>query len=277
MSEDQPAPPAPPAPGTGTGTGAGPGAGAAMGGAPRLALALDLDDLAAARRLARRLAGHFPVAKVGLELFSAAGPAAVEALRDDGFEVFLDVKLHDIPTTVGRAARVLGRLGPRFVTLHTQGGVAMLSAGAEGLAAGAGEVGAGPCEALGVTVLTSEAVATPAQLAERTALAATGGCAGVVCAAADLAVVAETAPGLLRVVPGIRPAGTDRHDQGRAATPAEAIAGGAGLLVVGRAVTAAPDPLGAAAALAAEVVAAVAAVAAATAGGGRARIAHTGT
>lgn len=214
----------------------------------RLALALDLADLGAARALARRLARFFPVAKVGLELFSAAGAAAVSGLRDDGFEVFLDVKLHDIPTTVGRAGRVLGRLGPRYVTLHAAGGAAMLSAGVEGLAVGAAEAGMGPCGALGVTVLTSEPVAQPATLVERARRAASAGCEGVVCAAGDLAAVRATTD-LLCVVPGIRPAGGPVHDQGRAATAEAAVAAGAGLLVVGRAVTEAADPEAAAARL----------------------------
>lgn len=235
------------------GVGTTTGAGAAGRRGPRLALALDLDDLEAARRLARRLAAYFPVAKVGLELFSAAGAEAVTALRTDGFEVFLDVKLHDIPMTVHRAARVLGRLGPRYVTLHVQGGAAMLAAGVEGLATGAAEAGEGPCGALGVTVLTSEPVASPAVVADRAAGAREAGCTGIVCAAADLPAVAELPGELLRVVPGIRPAGTDPEDQGRPATPRAAAVAGAGLLVVGRAVTAAPDPVAAATAIAAEV------------------------
>lgn len=214
-----------------------------------LALALDCDDLGEARALARRLAPWFAVAKVGLELYSAAGPDAVRALRDDGFAVFLDVKLHDIPATVGRAARVLGRLGAGYVTLHASGGAAMLSAGVEGLAAGAAEAGGAAPIALGVTVLTSEAGATPAMLEERARAAAAAGCSGVVCGAPDLPVVLEAAPGLLAVVPGTRPVGADLHDQARIATPAEALAAGAGLLVLGRVVTRAADPERAAAEL----------------------------
>jgi orotidine-5'-phosphate decarboxylase len=224
-----------------------------LAGRPPLALALDMDDLGAARRLAQRLAEFFPVAKVGLELFAAAGAAAVAALQEDGFEVFVDLKLHDIPTTVERTCRVLGRLGPRYVTLHAQGGAAMLAAGVEGLAHGAEDAGLQACRALGVTVLTSEPAASPELVAERAALAARSGCAGVVLAAADLPFVASLPTGFLRVVPGVRPVGSPAHDQGRPTTPAAAIAAGAGLLVVGRAVTAAPDPLAAARALASEV------------------------
>ena len=94
----------------------------------RLALALDVDDLVEAGRLGRRMSPWFSVAKVGLELFSAAGPEAVGAFVDQGYEVFLDLKLHDIPTTVGKAARVLGSLGVSYVTVHASGGVDMLSA-----------------------------------------------------------------------------------------------------------------------------------------------------
>src|ERR1700727_2983102 len=103
----------------------------------RLALALDIDDLDAARALAARLLDHIGIMKIGLELYAAAGPRAVEALQSDGFAVFLDLKLHDIPTTVGRAARRLGRLAPAYATTHTLGGGPMLRAFAEGLAAGA--------------------------------------------------------------------------------------------------------------------------------------------
>ena len=212
----------------------------------RLALALDVDDLDAAVALADRLHPWFGVVKVGLELFVGCGPAAVEKLSAPGRRVFLDLKLHDIPTTVGRAARQAGRLGVGFVTLHTAGGVDMLRAGADGLAAGAAEAGAPAPVALGVTVLTSDpdASAFPARLEAARA----GGCGGVVCSVRELAAVKERSP-LLAVVPGIRLPGGAAHDQARVGTPAEAIAAGADLLVVGRAVTAATDPEAAAAAL----------------------------
>jgi orotidine-5'-phosphate decarboxylase len=212
----------------------------------RLALALDLDDLDAARALAEKLVEHIGIVKIGLELYAAAGPQAVELLQSDGFAVFLDLKLHDIPTTVGRAARRLGQLAPAYATTHTQGGAAMLRAFAEGLAAGAADVGAPPPVALGVTVLTSDADASPDELARRAELAASSGLGGVVCAAPDLAVVRRVAPGLVTMVPGTRPPGVARDDQERVSTPAEAFAAGADVLVVGRAVTAAEDPLAAA-------------------------------
>ncbi len=227
----------------------------------RLALALDVDDLAVAVALADRLHPWFGVVKVGLELFTAAGPAAVEALAAPGRRVFLDLKLHDIPTTVGKAARQVGRLGVGYVTLHTAGGVDMLRAGVDGLEAGAAEAGFDRPVALGVTVLTSDpdASAFPARLDAAVA----GGCGGVVCSVQELPAVLRyrgTPPNprvssrLLAVVPGIRLPGGATHDQARVGTPAEAIAAGADLLVVGRAVTGAPDPEAAAAALSAAML-----------------------
>jgi len=225
----------------------------------RLALALDVDDLVVALRLAHRLRPWFGVAKVGLELFGAAGPEIVEALADEGYRVFLDLKLHDIPTTVARAARVLGGLGTSFTTVHTQGGEAMVRAAVSGMAEGASAAGSpAPC-VLGVTVLTSDTDAPHEVLAARAALAASAGCGGLVCAAPDLAVTRRAAPGLLSVVPGIRPSGTGRDDQARTATPAGAVAAGADILVVGRAVTAAEDPELVAAAVLDEVASSVAA------------------
>ena len=208
----------------------------------RLALALDLPDLDAATSLYRDVAEQVGVAKVGLELWAAAGPATVEAFTDLGAEVFLDLKLHDIPTTVGRAATVLGRSGARYVNFHVAGGPAMLRAAVDGLASGAKDAGLPAPTALGVTVLTSDVDAPPDLLRQRVETALEAGCGGLVCAAPDLAVIRPLAPGATLVVPGTRPPGADRNDQGRTATPAEALAAGADLLVVGRVVTAAPDP-----------------------------------
>lgn len=220
-----------------------------------LAVALDLDDADTAVTLARSLAPWFGVAKVGLELWSAGGAAVVARLHDAGFDVFLDVKLHDIPTTVGRAARVLGRLGVRYVTVHTAGGEAMLRAGVEGLDAGAADAGFPPPVALGVTVLTSEA--DTSAFPERLAAAAAAGCRGVVCSAAEVVTVKSTHPGLVAVVPGIRLAGADVHDQARVGAPGDVARAGADLLVIGRAVTAAPDPLEAARTVSTQVGAAL--------------------
>ena len=228
-------------------------------GREHLALALDVDDLVVALRLARRLQPWFAVAKVGLELFGAAGPETISALTVEGYRVFLDLKLHDIPTTVARAARVIGGLGVGFTTVHTQGGDAMVRAAVEGMAEGAHAAGApAPC-VLGVTVLTSDVVAPSEVLVERAALAQKAGCGGLVCAASDLALVRAAAPGLLTVVPGIRPVGADVGDQARVATPGSAVRAGADLLVVGRAVTSAEEPEKVAAGLCSEVDSAISA------------------
>lgn len=215
----------------------------------RLALVLDLDDLVEARRLAQSLRPWFGVAKVGLELFSAAGPDGIETMVELGYEVFADLKFHDIPTTVRRASRVVGSLGASYLTMHAFGGVDMLRAGVEGLAEGAERAGLAPPTALAVTVLTSDGDAPPHILPKRVATAVEAGCGGVVCAVADVAEVRTLAPELTIVTPGIRPAGSPAHDQARAATPQEAFDAGADLLVIGRAVTHAPDPVAAAAAL----------------------------
>jgi orotidine-5'-phosphate decarboxylase len=222
----------------------------------RLCLALDLDDLVLALRLARRLQPWFGVAKVGLELYSAAGPDAIESLIEVGFDVFVDLKLLDIPTTVNRSARVIGALGASYLTLHARDDVATLVAGVEGFHEGAEAAGMEAPVALAVTVLTSDKGAPNHVMPRRAALAAETGCGGIVCAAADLPVARQIAPRLLRVVPGIRPANTSADDQARPATPTEAISEGADLLVIGRAVTRADDPEVAAAAVAAEVGAA---------------------
>lgn len=218
-----------------------------------LALALDVDDLVLAMRLGRQLQPYFRVAKVGLELYSAVGPDTIGALTDLGYEVFLDLKLHDIPTTVEKAAKVLGSLGASYLTLHAHGGVPMLRAGVTGLAEGAANAGLEPPMALAVTVLTSDADAPPHIVPKRVMVAAEAGCGGIVCAASDLKDVHEYAPRLHRVVPGIRPAGVDANDQARTATPREALEAGADVLVIGRPVTLAPDPVAAAAALVADL------------------------
>jgi orotidine-5'-phosphate decarboxylase len=221
----------------------------------RLAIALDVDDLVLALRFARQLRPYFGVAKIGLELYTAAGPEAVGALSSLGYQTFLDLKMHDIPTTVGRAGRVLGALGVNMVTMHAHGGVAMLQAGVEGLREGASRAGADEPWSLAITVLTSDADAPPHIMPKRVMLAAEAGCTGIVCAAADLKDAHAYAPRLKRIVPGIRMAGTDTHDQARAATPAAALSNGADLLVIGRAVTQAEDPVAAAEALVGELVA----------------------
>jgi orotidine-5'-phosphate decarboxylase len=221
----------------------------------RLVLALDVGDLAAAEAMAARVGPWFGVAKVGLELFTEAGPDAFTRFAALGYRVFADLKLHDIPNTVGRAARVLGRAGVDLANFHAAGGPEMMAAAVAGLREGAAEGGHPSPVALAVTVLTSDADA--GAFPGRLAAAVAAGCDGVVCSAHEVG--AAAAAGMRTMVPGIRPAGTAPDDQARIATPAAAIANGATWLVVGRAVTQADDPAAAAAAVHAEVAAALAA------------------
>lgn len=220
----------------------------------RLALALDVDDLIEAKRLAAALSPYFGTIKVGLELYVAAGPTSVGYFAEAGFDVFCDLKLHDIPNTVERAARVVGSLGARWMTAHTSGGPDMLRAAVEGLAEGAARAEMPAPGVLGVTVLTSDDTATAAELTARCDLAADTGCGGIICAAPDLEVTEPWADRLVRVVPGIRLPGGDTHDQARVASPGDALIEGADLLVIGRMVTAADDPVAAAEGLVASLL-----------------------
>jgi len=222
-----------------------------------LAIALDTPNLDTAVSIAKAVQPSISVAKVGLELFSAAGQNAVRVMQNLGMDVFLDVKLHDIPNTVYGASTVLGSLGVRYLTVHAAGGEAMLRAAVNGLSKGANEANLPAPMALAVTVLTSEPSASPELLNERLAIAVAADCGGVVCAATDLPMIKGAAPDIITVVPGIRPTGVPVHDQGRVATPSEAIQRGADILVIGRAVTAADDPAAAAEAIAAEVAHAI--------------------
>ena len=206
----------------------------------RLAVALDFDDVETALALAKRVEPWFGVAKVGLELWATAGPTIVAALRDTGFEVFCDLKYHDIPTTVGRAARVIGRLGARYLNIHACGGVDMLRAGVEGFEEGARDARFPSPVALGVTVLTSDLDA--GAFDARLAWAIDAGCGGVVCSAHEIAAVRARDESLVTVVPGIRLERGDRHDQARVATPEFALSAGASVIVVGRALTRAAEP-----------------------------------
>lgn len=219
----------------------------------RLAIALDTGDLSSAVTIAKAVQPHIGIAKVGLQLFSASGHEAIRAMQDLGMTVFLDVKLHDIPNTVRGASTVLGSLGVRYLTVHAAGGPAMLKAAVEGLNEGASKAGLAAPIALAVTVLTSDPTASEELLNERLNAALAGGCGGVVCAATDLPIIRASAPSIITVVPGIRPAGVPTHDQSRVATPAQAIRDGADVLVIGRAVTSSDQPASAAADIAAEV------------------------
>ena len=218
-----------------------------------LITAVDVSDLDAAEDLARRLSGLVAYVKVGLELFTAAGPEAVGRVGRHA-PVFLDLKLHDIPTTVGRAARNAARLGPGLLTVHALGGPRMVSAAVEGATRGAAEVGADPPGVIAVTVLSSlggEDLASPASLAYE---AVSAGAAGVVVSGRDVRPVREALGDEPTVmVPGIRPSGHEGNDQVRVLTPGEALERGADYLVVGRPVTGSPSPEAAARAILREV------------------------
>ncbi|MET0629064.1 MAG: orotidine-5'-phosphate decarboxylase [Acidimicrobiia bacterium] len=218
-----------------------------------LALALDVGNLRDAIDMATRLQPWFGIAKVGMELYAEAGPAAFEVLQDKGFRVFADVKLYDIPNTLRRSARVFGRHGVEFLNFPAAVGLDSLCAGVEGFKEGAHDAGHAVAIALGVTVLTSDP--DTSALASRMQVARDAGCDGVVCAGTDVAQAREL--GLQTMVPGIRPAGVDANEQARVDTPGDAIARGADWLVIGRAVTAATDPERAAAAIVDEVAGAL--------------------
>lgn len=215
----------------------------------KLALALDVDDLVVATRMARSLQPFFSTIKVGLELFAATGPESVGVFLNLGYSVFLDLKFHDIPTTVKKASKVIGGLGASYLTIHASGGVEMLRAGVEGLAEGALEAGAKVPMALAVTILTSDDQASEHVLADRLSVATQASCGGYVCGSRDLRSAKSLAPGLIAVVPGTRPEGSEAHEQRRSTTPNQAITDGADLLVIGRAVTLADDPVAAAEAI----------------------------
>ena len=221
----------------------------------KLALALDVDDLVEAMRIATELRPWFKVAKVGLELFAAVGPDAIGSLSDLGYDVFVDLKLYDIPTTVEKAARVIGSLGASYLTIHAQGGGDILKAGVAGLNDGAARAGMPTPTSLAITVLTSDNGAPAHILPKRVREAVESGCTGLVGAARDVHEARMLAPRLTIVVPGIRPEGSNPHDQARSATPDEAVRAGADLLVIGRAVTEAADPQAAAEALASSITA----------------------
>lgn len=223
-------------------------------------VALDVSEARVAIELAKAVEPHVGGFKVGLELLSGPGPTTIAALREFGLPVFVDAKLHDIPHTVNRAARNLGALGARWVTAHALGGAAMLEAAVSGLAEGSGGHQSG---IVAISVLTSSTGADLAatgingspgrQVARLSRLAAEAGVEGVVCSVKELGDVAQVAPDLLKITPGIRSADGDRDDQARVATASEAVRRGADWLVVGRPITRADDPVAAAASLAAEV------------------------
>lgn len=223
-----------------------------------ICVALDVASEGEALALVDRLGGSADFYKVGLELFTVAGPSVVHRLRERGKRVFLDLKLLDIPNTVAGAVASAGRLGVDLLTLHTTGGPAMMSAAA---------AAAPPSlRLLGVTLLTSFAaseveavwgrslVSLRSEVLRLAELARTSGLGGVVASPLEAADIRrKLGPGILIVTPGIRRAGDDLNDQTRVATPASAVEAGADILVVGRAVTAAPDPVAALLAVQAEM------------------------
>jgi orotidine-5'-phosphate decarboxylase len=218
-----------------------------------IALALDVSDLDEAERLARLLMPAVGVLKIGLELFWAQGPEAVRRIGAHG-PVFVDCKLHDIPTTVERASANIARLGVAMFNVHALGGMAMMRAALDGARRGADAADVATPLVLAVTVLSShggEGLASPASLAWE---AKEAGLDGVVVSGEDVRDVRDVCgDAFCLVVPGIRPAGTNGHDQVRVLTPREAIERGADYVVVGRTITAARDPLGAARAVAREL------------------------
>ena len=217
-------------------------------GRERLIIALDAPDAAQARALVRQLGDAVLFYKVGKELFTAAGPDVVRELVAAGKRVFLDLKFHDIPSTVAGAVRSAASLGVSMLTVHAAGGLPMLRAASQAAA----ESAAKPA-VLAVTVLTSLADAelqqiglndgVEAQVLRLAALALQGGCGGIVASAQEAARLRQSlGRDFLLVTPGIRPAGADAGDQARVVTPEAAIASGADYLVVGRPVTQACNP-----------------------------------
>jgi orotidine-5'-phosphate decarboxylase len=222
-----------------------------------IVLALDTPDLDEARAWAAAAGPAIGMVKVGLELFGAHGPAAVRALRADGHRVMLDLKLHDIPATVGRAVAALDPLGAELLTVHAAGGAAMLRAALEG--------SSGRTLVAAVTVLTSLdsddlaelGLAEPGAAVQRLAsLALDAGCRALVCSPLEAANLRALAgPGVTLICPGVRPDAAGVDDQARVATPRAALEAGADLLVVGRSITRAADPAAAAGMIRAEALA----------------------
>ncbi len=219
----------------------------------RVIVAIDTPDVREAVRLAEALRGRASHLKVGLTLFLAEGPSIVGRLRDLGFDVFLDLKLHDIPHQVAGAARELTRLGASMLTVHASGGRTMVAAAVGAAASAAEEFCLPRPEVIAVTVLTSIGAAalddigvhrTPIeQVALLARLARSEGADGVVCSPEEVAEVRGLlGPEATVVAPGVRPSWASAGDQLRVATPASAFAAGATYIVVGRPVTAADDP-----------------------------------
>ncbi len=225
-----------------------------------LIVALDVSSTDEVEEIMGKLGDAVSFYKIGLELFSAAGPAAVQAVKRRGKRVFLDLKLHDIPRTVERAVKSGAALGADLMTVHAAGGRAMLGAAR----AAADTCGGRAPKILAVTMLTSlgqsdlddfgVSRAMRSQVAALGLMACANGADGIVCSPQEVAEMrAALGPGTLLVTPGVRPAGADLGDQKRVATPAQAVRDGSTHLVVGRPILAAADPAAAARAIAAEM------------------------
>lgn len=219
----------------------------------RLYVALDTPDLAEAVALAERLQGLIGGVKLGKEFFTANGPAGVARLAEFGLPVFLDLKFHDIPTTVTGAVRATAPMKPAMINVHASGGVAMMRAAAEAAA----DVGPNRPLVVAVTVLTSlddadlDSLGVSAPVREQVVhlamMAKQCGLDGVVCSAREVMALRGACGSSFRlVVPGIRPAWAEAGDQKRIVTPSDAVALGADDLVIGRPITAAADPADAA-------------------------------
>ena len=222
-------------------------------------VALDTPDLERALSLSRAVRDHVGGLKIGLEFYTACGPEGVKKIVQLGLPVFADVKFHDIPNTVAAASREIARLGVTLFNIHASGGEVMLRE-----AVAAAHAVDPKVKVLGVTVLTSiddgllESVGqrgpASAQVVRLAQLAKQCGLAGVVCSAHEIAALRQACGKDFKlVVPGIRPAGADLADQRRVMTPLQAHSAGADILVIGRPITAAPDPAAAARAIAAEL------------------------
>ena len=221
-----------------------------------IAVALDAPDAETAALWARAVTPHVAVVKVGLELFCRTGPSIVDSVRGaSGAELFLDLKLHDIPNTVAGAVRSVARLRPRYLTVHASGGAEMVRAAVEE-ADGATIAAVTVLTSLSSEVLDAVGLAGPPLDAVRrlASLAVGAGAGALVCSPQEVAAVrAEVGEGVVLITPGVRPAGADAQDQARVATPEQALADGADLLVIGRPITAAADPGAAAASIAASL------------------------
>lgn len=207
-------------------------------------VAIDTPELEGARSLATRIGTSAGGVKLGLEFFCANGPAGIREIAALGLPVFLDLKLHDIPNTVAKAVQALRPLEPAVLTVHAAGGQAMLEA--------AKAAAPSPTKVVAVTVLTSLDSAdlgstgisgTPGEQVARLAeLVRESGVDGLVCSGAEVDAAKQAWPDGFFVVPGVRPEGSDAGDQKRVVTPRAALDSGASILVIGRPITAAPDP-----------------------------------